>query len=66
MAEQQEPRELVELERAEAVRLMRAGAEAQRAGELVTTCPHSPAGDATERVKAAAWVRGFVRARNEG
>lgn len=66
MAGDDKRRELVQLDRAEAVRIMRAGAEAQRAGESVTVCPHSPSGDATERVKAAAWIRGFVRARAEG
>ena len=54
-------RELVRLSRVEAARILAAGAGAGRTrGTLVTACPYSAAGDGTERVRAAAWVRGYL------
>lgn len=63
MSDEQQ-RELVDLTRAEAARILGEGAKAgAKPGTLVTACPYSPAGDATERVRAAAWVRGYLSAR---
>ena len=53
-------REAVNLDRATVVRIMREGAEAAAAGKAATACPYSPAGDATDRVRVQAWLRGFL------
>lgn len=54
-------RELVELTREQAVAIMAEGAKAAgRPGAKATDCPYSPAGDATERVRVQAWLRGFL------
>lgn len=53
----------VTVSRAELVRVMRAGSAAARAGEPANTCPYSPTGDANERVRSTAWLRGYVKAR---
>lgn len=53
----------VSVSRAELVRVMREGAAASSRGEQPTACPFSPgARQADERVKAAAWLRGYVKA----
>lgn len=49
--------------RAELVRILRSGRKAGQAGRPATACPYSPAGDRDERLRAAAWVRGWVRSR---
>jgi hypothetical protein len=57
-------REPVLLTRGEAWRIIAAGATAGRDPDtLVLACPYSPTGDAAERVRVAAWVRGWVEAR---
>jgi hypothetical protein len=57
-------REPVYLTRADAARILAAGATAGRtSASLVTACPYSAAGDATERVRTAAWVRGYLSGR---
>ena len=58
-------RQVVRLSRREAVRILREGRAAAKAGRLVTACPYSPTGDATERVRVAAWVRGYTRAKRD-
>lgn len=53
--------ETVNLTRVEAARILAEGAKAgKKPATLVTACPYSAAGDATERVRAAAWVRGYL------
>ena len=52
------------LTRVEAGRILRAGAiVGVDPDATVLACPYSPSGDATERVKVAAWVRGFLSVR---
>lgn len=52
------------LTRGEAWRIVAAGATAGAdPGTLVLACPYLAGGDATERVRAAAWVRGWIEAR---
>ena len=54
----------VYLTRVEAGRIIRAGAAVGAdPNATVLACPYSPSGTATERVKVAAWVRGFLSAR---
>lgn len=53
-------RELVETTRAELAAIVAEGAAAAGARKLVTACPYSAAGDATERVRVQAWLRGFL------
>lgn len=48
--------------RAELARALRAGAEAARAGESHLTCPWSAAGSADDRLRVAAWIRGWTLA----
>ena len=52
---------VVTVSRVELVRQLRAGRAAALAGLLVTECPWSPNGDGDERLRAAAWVRGYAR-----
>jgi hypothetical protein len=57
-------REPVLLTRGEAVRIIAAGAAVGADPEtLVLACPYLAGGDATERVRTAAWVRGWIEAR---
>ena len=57
-------RELVRLTRAEAAAILEAGAVAGKdPAVLVTACPYRASGDGTERVRAAAWIRGYLSAR---
>lgn len=59
-----EQRAAVELTRTQVAAILAAGAKAGAdKSAVVTACPYSAAGDATERVRAAAWVRGFLGAR---
>lgn len=46
----------------QAIAAVKAGALA--VNQPHTTCPYSAAGDANERVLAAAWLRGWLRARH--
>lgn len=57
-----ENRQTVRLTRAEAVALLREGRAAAKAGETALACPYDPNGDATERVRVAAWMRGYALA----
>jgi hypothetical protein len=58
-------REPVNLTRLEAARILAAGAAVGRdPGAIVLACPYSAAGDATQRVRVAAWVRGFLSVRH--
>lgn len=56
-------RRVVRLTREEAVRIMAEGRAAAAAGKVATDCPYSPNGDATERVRVQAWLRGFLHAK---
>lgn len=52
----------VNMTRQTAVQLMRAGHAAATAGRPVTAIPHKVTSkDAAERVKAQAWLRGYVQ-----
>jgi hypothetical protein len=53
-------REQVTLTRLDAVLAMRAGQVAARGGQRPTACPWSPTGNATERVRVQAWLRGYL------
>jgi hypothetical protein len=55
--------QLVTLTRLQAMVCLREGQAAGRAGQPATTCPYSAAGDATERVRVAAWMHAYVRSR---
>jgi hypothetical protein len=57
-----EDRQLVRLSRVGAVRIMAEGKAARRAGRTPLYCPYDPNGDATERVREAAWMRAYTRA----
>lgn len=50
----------VVMTRAEAVRVMRAGTEAAKANRLPTACPYKGTGSGLERMKRAAWMRGYA------
>lgn len=58
-------REAVKLTRVQALELLREGQAAAKAGKSHLECPYDPAGDATERVRCTAWIRGF-RAEQRG
>lgn len=61
-----EQRQAVELTRAQAAAIVAEGvAAAGKAGSRATDCPYSPAGDATERVRVQAWLRGYLGAKRE-
>ena len=52
------------LTRQAAVKLAQAGSKAAADGKAVTSCPHKPnASSATERMQAAAWLRGYASAK---
>jgi hypothetical protein len=55
--------EVVRLTRQDAVLLLREGRAAAKAGKSALACPYNPNGDATERLRVAAWMRGYVRAK---
>lgn len=50
----------VDMTRVEAVKIARLGQSAARAGKAFTTCPFSATGSASDRLKAAAWLRGYA------
>lgn len=57
-------RELVEVTRVQAAAILKAGQEAGRVpSATVLECPYHPGGDASERVRAAAWIKGFLGVR---
>lgn len=53
----------VTVTRAQALEAIAAGAQAAQDDAPHTTCPHRAGGTADERVLAAAWLRGWLRAR---
>ena len=55
-------RQPVTLTRVQAVACMREGQAAGRAAKPATECPYSPCGDASERVRVQAWLRGYLAA----
>lgn len=56
-------REVVRLTRTDAVALLREGRAAAKAGKSALACPYNPNGNATERMRVAAWMRGYARAK---
>jgi hypothetical protein len=55
----------VTLTRGDALRAWAAGARAgSDPATMPTVCPFSAAGDADERVRVAAWLRGFLHIRS--
>ena len=53
----------VNVTRRAALEAIAAGAQAAQDGAAHTACPHKAGGDADDRVLAAAWLRGWLRAR---